>query len=167
MTPIRPVGPATGQAAPVQGTAQGAAFGAAFKQALTEPLRLSAHAAERLRQAGLSLSPEDLRSAEAAVGAAGAKGSQTALVLLGSLALVVSVPNRTVVTAIDGARMGQGVFTGIDSAVIARGPVPERGAPGPLNDRGGPTTAQPIGQGVLDRTGSAGAIAKSREDTKA
>ncbi len=153
MSGIRPVGPAAGLGAPhAQGAGRDAAFGAAFQQALTAPLHLSAHATERLRQAGLSLGPEDLRSAEAAVAAAGAKGGQTALVLLGSLALVVSVPNRTVVTAIDGARMGQGVFTGIDSAVIARGPVPERGAPGPLNDRGGPSNARPEGPGVREDT---------------
>ena len=178
MSPIQPVGPAAGATgAPVQGPQRGASFGAAFQQALAEPLRLSAHAAERMRQAGLSLSPQDLRSAEAAVAAAGAKGGHTALVLLGSLALVVSVPNRTVVTAIDGARMGQGVFTGIDSAVIAKGPDTEatgttgamagaghagsipgragsiRGALGPLNDRGGPTSARAIdGQGVREDT---------------
>jgi flagellar operon protein len=131
MRPIQPLGPAADQAGShVRALPRAASFGAALQQALSEPLRLSAHAAERLRQAGLSLSPEDVRRAEAAVAAAGSKGGQTALVLLGSLALVVSVPNRTVVTAIDGARMGQGVFTGIDSAVIARGPVPDGGPRG-------------------------------------
>jgi flagellar operon protein len=127
---IQPVGPVgSGSAAAPARTERGAGFADAFQQALS-PLRLSAHAAERLRQSGISLGPEAMASANAAVAAAAAKGSQSALVLLGKLALVVSVPNRTVVTVVDGARMGQGVFTGIDSAVIAEGPVPTGGPQG-------------------------------------
>jgi flagellar operon protein len=118
---IQPVGPAgSPPAAAPAPTERGQGFAAALQQAL-QPLRLSAHAAQRLRQAGISLDEATLSRANAAVAAAAAKGSQTALVLVHSLAFVVSVPTRTVVTVIDGARMGQGVFTGIDSAVIARG----------------------------------------------
>ncbi|HVB10871.1 MAG TPA: hypothetical protein VNM16_10955 [Bacillota bacterium] len=121
---VQPVGPLAGGGAPVPSAPRtGGAFADSFRQAMA-PLKLSAHAAERLRQAGVTLGPEAMQSVEGAVGQAAAKGAQTALVLLGSLALVVSVPNRTVVTAVDGARMGQGVFTGIDTAVIAQGPVP-------------------------------------------
>jgi flagellar operon protein len=117
------VGPVAGAPpAPAEGAARGPGFAAALQRALAAPpLRLSAHAAERLRRAGLTLGPEALQRVDAAVARAAARGGQNALVLMGSLALIVSVANRTVVTAVDGARMGQGVFTGIDSAVIDRG----------------------------------------------
>ena len=49
----------------------------------------------------------------------GEKGADRSLVLMDSLALVVSVKNRTVITAVDGARAASGSFTNIDSAVIA------------------------------------------------
>jgi len=39
--------------------------------------------------------------------------------MLDKLALVVSVRNKTVITAMDEARMKEGVFTNIDSVVIA------------------------------------------------
>jgi len=41
-------------------------------------------------------------------------------VLVDGLALIVSVPNRVVITAVDGADARDGVFTNIDSAVIAQ-----------------------------------------------
>ena len=59
-----------------------------------------------------------------AVDRAAAKGARDALVLIpgasrtDDLALVVSVVNRTVVTAMDGERMRESVFTNIDSAVV-------------------------------------------------
>jgi len=49
---------------------------------------------------------------------AAAKGAREALVLMDDMAFVVSVKNRTVITAVDAARMKHNVFTGIDSAVI-------------------------------------------------
>ena len=46
------------------------------------------------------------------------KGSRSAVVLVDDLAFVVAVPNRTVITAIDGGHMKEKIFTNIDSAVI-------------------------------------------------
>ena len=46
-------------------------------------------------------------------------GGRPALVLLRDLAFIVSVKNRTVVTAIDGEHLRDNVFTNIDSAVVA------------------------------------------------
>ena len=53
------------------------------------------------------------------VARAAAKGSRDSLVLLDDTAFVVSVRNRTVVTAVDREHMREQVFTNIDSAVIA------------------------------------------------
>ena len=54
----------------------------------------------------------------AAVDRAAAKGARESLVLVDDTAFVVSVRNRTVITAVDRARMRDQVFTNIDSAVI-------------------------------------------------
>ncbi len=47
------------------------------------------------------------------------KGSNQSLVMLDNLALVVSIKNGVVITAVDEERMKEGVFTNIDSVVIA------------------------------------------------
>ena len=49
-----------------------------------------------------------------------AKGAKESLILMDQLALVVSVKNRTVITAVDGASLKDNVFTNIDSAVIIK-----------------------------------------------
>lgn len=74
----------------------------------------------------ISLSAEDMQKLRDAVDRAEAKGAREALVLMpGSsrdrdLALVVSVKNRTVITAMEGESMNENVFTNIDSAVVVR-----------------------------------------------
>ena len=47
-----------------------------------------------------------------------AKGGKDSLILMDDLALIVSIKNRTVVTALDPKSQKQGVFTNIDSVVI-------------------------------------------------
>ena len=59
-----------------------------------------------------------MKQLQEAVNRARAKGARESLVLMGELALVVSVKNNTVITAVDGANMRVNVFTNIDSAVI-------------------------------------------------
>ena len=49
---------------------------------------------------------------------AAGKGARESLVLMNELAFVVSVPNRTVITAMTGNSMKGNVFTQIDSAVV-------------------------------------------------
>ena len=46
------------------------------------------------------------------------KGGRESLVIMGDLALIVSVTNKTVITAINGENIRNNVFTNIDSAVI-------------------------------------------------
>ena len=54
----------------------------------------------------------------AGVDRAAAKGAKESLVMIDDVALVVSVKNRTVITAVDKAQLKENVFTNIDSAVI-------------------------------------------------
>jgi flagellar operon protein len=83
-------------------------------------LQFSRHASKRIEQRGLNLDAERMSRLEKAVGQAEAKGAKDSLILLDELALVVSVQNRTVVTAIDEAARKEHVFTNIDSVVIAQ-----------------------------------------------
>ncbi len=83
-------------------------------------LHFSKHASKRLEQRGLDIDASRLERLERAVGQAAEKGSKDSLILLDELALVVSVQNRTVVTAVDEASRREHVFTNIDSVVIAQ-----------------------------------------------
>jgi flagellar operon protein len=95
-----------------------------FRTALNEelskgsPVKLSAHAEKRLEQSNVQLSDSDKARLGRAVDQMGEKGADRSLVLMDSLALVVSVKNRTVITAVDGDRAQHGAFTNIDSAII-------------------------------------------------
>ena len=81
-------------------------------------LKFSNHAAKRLEQRGIELGSRQLAQISNAVDKAAAKGSKESLILMKDMALIVSVANRTVVTALDGSSMKDNVFTQIDSAVI-------------------------------------------------
>ncbi|MCR8642187.1 flagellar biosynthesis protein [Paenibacillus sp. N1-5-1-14] len=81
-------------------------------------VRFSHHAEMRLQQRGIELKPEQLMKLETAIDKAAAKGAKDTLMVLGGTALIVNVPNRTVVTAMDGLSMKDNVFTQIDSAVV-------------------------------------------------
>jgi flagellar operon protein len=85
----------------------------------TGEVAFSAHAAERLSRRGIRIGDADRERLAQAVRAAGEKGGKDSLILLGDVALIVNVPNRTVVTAVGPGPPGERVFTNIDSAVIA------------------------------------------------
>ncbi len=85
---------------------------------VTEPLKFSAHANARLQSRKLEMGPEQMRKLNEAVDKAAAKGLDDALVLSKDGAFIVSVKNRTVVTALDRNSMDGNVFTNIDGAVV-------------------------------------------------
>jgi flagellar operon protein len=95
-------------------------FRAALDQELAKgsPVKLSAHAEKRLEESNVQLSESDKARLGRAVDQMGEKGADKSLVLMDSLALVVSVKNRTVITAVEGDRARDGAFTNIDSAII-------------------------------------------------
>jgi flagellar operon protein len=82
-------------------------------------LKFSKHAQERLDSRRIRLNEEDMSSLNNAVSRAEEKGAKDSLVLLRDLAFIVNVRNKTVVTAMDGEKLKENVFTNIDSAVIA------------------------------------------------
>lgn len=83
-----------------------------------QSIRFSHHAEMRLKQRGINIGPEQLSKLANAVDKAAAKGANDSLILMGNLALIVSIDNRTVVTAMDQASMKNNVFTDIDSAIV-------------------------------------------------
>ena len=95
-------------------------FKATFSEELSKAksLNFSKHASQRLHSRGIEMSEERLTKLSDAVDKAADKGSRESLILDDSAAYVVSVPNRTVITAFDRANLREGVFTSIDSAII-------------------------------------------------
>jgi flagellar operon protein len=83
-----------------------------------QALRFSAHAQERLRRREIQLSEQDTATLAQAVEMASAKGAKESLILLDDLALVVSVRNKVVITALERGEDQPNVFTHIDSAIL-------------------------------------------------
>ena len=93
--------------------------GVDFDAVLSDRLKLSAHAKTRLQSRDLQLDSAAWDRVMDGVDKAASKGARETLVLVDDVALVVSVTNRTVITAVDKDRLKDNVFTNIDSAVIA------------------------------------------------
>ena len=81
-------------------------------------LKFSKHASMRLSDRNITLTDEQNTRLENGVKVAGEKGINDSLVLVDSLAFIVNVPNKTVVTAMDKTETNSNVFTKIDGAVI-------------------------------------------------
>jgi flagellar operon protein len=85
---------------------------------VTGSLNFSRHLAERIERRRLDLSTDAIGRLSQAVDKVAGKGGRDSVVFLDQLALLVNVPTRTVVTAIDTNKMKEGVFTNIDSVVV-------------------------------------------------
>ena len=113
---LAPAGPAT--AAPQAPVVKGASFAEVLRTQQL-PVKFSSHALQRVERRGIDVGPETLGRLTEGLERAAGKGSRASVVLVDSTAFVVSVPNRTVITAVDREHMKEQVFTNIDSAVIA------------------------------------------------
>jgi len=85
----------------------------------SQPVKFSSHALQRVERRGIDMSPATVARLNDGVDRAAGKGARASVVFVDATAFVVSVPNRTVITAVDRDHMKQQVFTNIDSAVIA------------------------------------------------
>ncbi len=107
------------KAAPLQGARPSSRSAQPFQTMLeAESLKFSQHAEARMKQRGIQLQPESLSQIVHAVEEAAAKGAQDSLIVYRDIAMIVNVPSRTVVTAMDGRQMKSNLFTQIDSAII-------------------------------------------------
>jgi flagellar operon protein len=82
-------------------------------------LHLSGHALRRLEQRHIDLGPSQLDRLSTAFEQLAGKGGRQSLVMLDSIAYVVHVPSKTVVTAVAPDDDHDSVFTQIDSVAIA------------------------------------------------
>ena len=105
--------------APAQETGK-TSFKEMFSQELAgqRAVNFSKHASARLFSRGIELKDADVSRIADAIDKAKSKGSKETLVLAEKYALVVSVEDRTVVTAFGRDNLRDGVVTSIDSAVI-------------------------------------------------
>jgi flagellar operon protein len=81
-------------------------------------IAVSAHAADRMVRRGLVPSETTIDQLHSAFELASQKGAREALFLLDDLAVIASVPNRTVKTALGRSGLEAGVFTHIDAAIV-------------------------------------------------
>lgn len=90
----------------------------------TREMHFSHHAQQRLDDRNIQLTQQDVERIAQSTDDAMAKGSKESLVLMDRLALIVGVPNRTVITVLDANEQANRVFTNIDSVVVVAKDVP-------------------------------------------
>lgn len=83
-----------------------------------ESFVISNHAAQRLQSRNISLDTNDMKNINEGINKAVEKSCQECLILYKDIALVASVKNRTIITAVDKDSSKGNVFTNIDSVVI-------------------------------------------------
>jgi flagellar operon protein len=81
-------------------------------------LKISQHAQMRMNMRNIRLTDNQKEILNNAVDKAKQKGVRESLILMQDMAFVVSIKNRTVITAMDGDSIKENVFTNIDGAVI-------------------------------------------------
>ncbi|NMC11356.1 MAG: hypothetical protein GYA34_00565 [Chloroflexi bacterium] len=106
-----------------QNRVEGQSFADTLAQKISQPgtqtLKFSNHAQKRLETRDISLSDDGLARLAMAVDKAEKRGGRESLVLMDEMAFIVNVKDRIVVTAMDANQRGEGVFTQIDSVVLA------------------------------------------------
>jgi flagellar operon protein len=113
--PAQKPGQGAGPGVPLKGPA----FDEVLRQRVGE-VKFSGHALQRVERRGIDLDANNtLARLESGVDRAASKGARDSVVFVDGTAFVVSVRNKTVITAVDSEHMREHVFTNIDSAVIA------------------------------------------------
>jgi flagellar operon protein len=97
---------------------QGPSFGEVLREK-TQGVQFSGHAIQRVQRRGIEVGDAELTRLKEGVDRAAGKGARESVIFVDETAFVVSVRNRTVITAVDREHMKDHVFTNIDSAVIA------------------------------------------------
>jgi flagellar operon protein len=118
LAPVAPAGTTPARSGGANGQISGPSFQEIFRQQ-AGTLQFSQHALQRIERRGIDLSDGTLQRLETGAARAASKGSRDSVVFVDGTAFVVSVRNKTVITAVDREHMREHVFTNIDSAVIA------------------------------------------------
>jgi flagellar operon protein len=77
---------------------------------------ISNHAAERLKD--MDFNTADMKKINDAINKVKEKGGKNCLIVYKDVALVTSIENRTIITAVDADRAKENVFTNLDSVVL-------------------------------------------------
>lgn len=83
----------------------------------TENLTISKHATERLKSRNIHFDNKDIKLINEGIDIAKNKGANDSVILYKDIALVTSIKNRTIVTAIE-KNSDKKIFTNIDSVVF-------------------------------------------------
>lgn len=83
-----------------------------------EAFVISKHAEERLRQRNIRFNEADMKQINEGINKAEAKGSKDCLICYKGNALVTSIQNRTVITAMDQEGSKGNIFTNVDSVLF-------------------------------------------------
>lgn len=95
-------------------------FGSILRKELgkQEDVQFSKHAAQRVKERGICMNDDVMKSLNHAVQKAKEKGAKDVVIIGESGAFIVNVPHNIVVTTMSGSEMKENIFTNIDSAVI-------------------------------------------------
>ncbi len=114
-----PVPPSIPEGTGKTGPKPGGAFDALLRREIDQrEVRFSRHAVDRMSSRNIRVGPEEMAKIRQAMDHAVRKGAKDSLFMTDQHAFIVSVENRTVVTAMDRSSMRNNLFTHIDSAVI-------------------------------------------------
>lgn len=97
---------------------QGLSFEEVLEQAKAKDLNFSKHAATRLSDRNLELTPNQLERLSDGTKKAGAKGIKESLVLVDEMAFIVNTNSNTVITAFAQSESSENIITNIDGTVI-------------------------------------------------
>ncbi|WP_196604736.1 TIGR02530 family flagellar biosynthesis protein [Pectinatus haikarae] len=119
LQPLMPVGNQNNASAQVSSQKKNSSsnFADILKQT-SQTVGFSQHALSRMAERNIKLSDADMDKMNDTVCKMAQKGSKEALIYLKGAAFVVSITNKTVITAMDGVSTKENIFTNIDSAAI-------------------------------------------------
>ncbi len=83
-----------------------------------ECFTISSHAAQRLNSHNIDFDDSDMKKINEGINMADSKGAKQSLILYKDMALITSIKNRTVITAMDKNESQTSVITNIDSVVM-------------------------------------------------
>ena len=83
-----------------------------------QSLRFSAHAIKRLDQRQITITQQNMDRLNEGLSRVEKKGSQSSLLFMDGTAFVLSVPNKTIITALSPEATRENVFTNIDSVAV-------------------------------------------------
>ena len=83
-----------------------------------ECFTISSHAAQRLNSRNIDFNDDDMKKINEGINMADGKGVKQSLILYKDMALITSIKNRTVITAMDKDESQGKIITNIDSVVM-------------------------------------------------